>query len=49
MSRDFVWRDVDRTVVMRRGALAGAADLLREHGIGEAFERGCWWRLGVGG
>lgn len=35
MTRDFTWRDAGRTVVFRRGAIAGAAGLLREHGFDE--------------
>ena len=35
MSEDFTWRDAGRTVVFRRGGVAGAVDVLREHGVGE--------------
>jgi alcohol dehydrogenase class IV len=34
VSRDFVWRDAGRTVVLRRGAVAAAPSLLAEHGFG---------------
>ncbi|HEX5609165.1 MAG TPA: iron-containing alcohol dehydrogenase [Solirubrobacterales bacterium] len=34
MSRDFTWRDAGRTVVLRRGALAAAPALIKEHGFG---------------
>ncbi|HEU4739471.1 MAG TPA: iron-containing alcohol dehydrogenase [Solirubrobacterales bacterium] len=37
MTRDFVWRDAGRTVVFRRGGVAGAVGVLREKGI-EEFE-----------
>lgn len=37
MSRNFVWRDAGRTVVFRRGAVAGAVEVLREQGV-EEFE-----------
>ncbi|MEX2106320.1 MAG: iron-containing alcohol dehydrogenase [Solirubrobacterales bacterium] len=33
MSRDFVWRDAGRTVILRPGALAQAVGLLGEHGV----------------
>ena len=33
MSRDFIWRDADRVVVFRRGAVEGAPQLLDEHGF----------------
>jgi len=33
VSRDFVWRDADRVVVFRRGAMEGAPQLLDEHGF----------------
>lgn len=35
MSAGFVWRDADRTVVCRAGALAAAPELLAEHGFAE--------------
>jgi alcohol dehydrogenase class IV len=35
--RDFIWRDGERTIVFREGALAGASELLAE-GIWERFE-----------
>ena len=35
LSRDFVWRDAGRTVVMRRDGLAAAPRLLAEHGFAE--------------
>jgi alcohol dehydrogenase class IV len=35
LSADFSWRDAGRTVVFRRGGLVGAAEVLREHGVGE--------------
>lgn len=37
MSGDFVWRDAGRVVVLRRGAVAAAPGLLREHGF-DRFE-----------
>jgi alcohol dehydrogenase class IV len=37
LSRDFVWRDAGRTVVFRRGGVAQAIEVLREHGV-EEFE-----------
>jgi alcohol dehydrogenase class IV len=37
VSRDFTWRDAGRTVVLRRGAIAAAPDLLEQHGFG-AFQ-----------
>lgn len=37
MSRDFIWRDAERTVVLRRQGLAQAARLLRQQGF-ERFE-----------
>jgi alcohol dehydrogenase class IV len=33
VSRDFTWRDADRVVVFRRGAVDGAPQLLDEHGF----------------
>lgn len=35
MTAGFTWRDAGRTVVFRRGGVAGAAEVLREHGVGE--------------
>ena len=35
MTGDFTWRDAGRTVVFRRGGVAAAVGLLREHGVGE--------------
>lgn len=35
MTADFTWRDAGRTVVFRRGGVADAVDVLREHGIAE--------------
>lgn len=35
MTRDFVWRDAGRTVIFRRGAVAGAVEVLREQGVDE--------------
>jgi alcohol dehydrogenase class IV len=35
LSEDFTWRDAGRTVVFRRGGVAGAVEVLREHGVGE--------------
>lgn len=35
MSGDFVWRDAGRTVVFRRGGVAGAVEVLREQGVEE--------------
>jgi alcohol dehydrogenase class IV len=35
LTRDFTWRDAGRTVVFRRDGVAEAAELLREHGVGE--------------
>lgn len=37
MRNEFTWRDAGRTVVFRRAAVAGAVELLREHGV-EEFE-----------
>jgi alcohol dehydrogenase class IV len=37
LTSEFTWRDAGRTVVFRRDALAGAPELLREHGV-EEFE-----------
>jgi alcohol dehydrogenase class IV len=37
LTGDFVWRDAGRTVVFRRGGVAGAVEVLREQGI-EEFE-----------
>jgi alcohol dehydrogenase class IV len=37
LSRDFIWRDADRVVVFRRGALGTAPQLLDEHGF-NAFD-----------
>jgi alcohol dehydrogenase class IV len=37
MSADFVWRDAGRTVLMREDGLAGAAEVLGDHGF-EGFE-----------
>jgi alcohol dehydrogenase class IV len=37
LTGEFTWRDAGRTVVFRRGALAAAPELLREHGV-EEFE-----------
>lgn len=37
MTGDFTWRDAGRTVVFRRGGVAGAVEVLREQGI-EEFE-----------
>jgi alcohol dehydrogenase class IV len=37
LTADFVWRDAGRTVVFRRGGVAAAAEILREHGV-EEFE-----------
>lgn len=37
MTGDFVWRDAGRTVVFRRGGVAGAVEVLREQGV-EEFE-----------
>jgi alcohol dehydrogenase class IV len=37
VNADFVWRDAGRTVVFRRGGVASAPQLLREHGF-EHFE-----------
>lgn len=37
MTADFTWRDAGRTVVFRRGGVADAVAVLREHGI-ERFE-----------
>jgi maleylacetate reductase len=33
--RDFTWRDAWRTVVFRRGGVAAAVEVLREHGVSE--------------
>jgi maleylacetate reductase len=35
LSGDFTWRDAGRTVVFRRGGVARALEVLREHGVGE--------------
>lgn len=35
MTRDFTWRDAGRTVVLRRGGVAAAVEVLREQGVGE--------------
>jgi alcohol dehydrogenase class IV len=35
LTRDFVWRDAGRTVVFRRGGVAGAVEVLREQGADE--------------
>ena len=35
MSGDFTWRDAGRTVVFRRGGVAGAVEVLREQGVGK--------------
>jgi len=35
LTGDFVWRDAGRTVVFGRGGVAGATELLREHGVGQ--------------
>lgn len=35
MTADFTWRDAGRTVVFRRGGVADAVAVLREHGIAE--------------
>lgn len=35
MTGDFTWRDAGRTVVFRRGGVAGAVEVLREQGIDE--------------
>ncbi|HEY3492353.1 MAG TPA: iron-containing alcohol dehydrogenase, partial [Solirubrobacterales bacterium] len=37
MTGDFTWRDAGRTVVLRRGGVARAVEVLREHGV-EEFE-----------
>jgi len=37
VSGDFVWRDAGRVIVLRRGGVAQAPQLLREHGF-DAFE-----------
>jgi len=37
LTADFSWRDAGRTVVFRRGGLARAVEVLREHGV-EEFE-----------
>jgi alcohol dehydrogenase class IV len=37
LTGDFSWRDVGRTVVFRRGGVAGAVEVLRENGV-EEFE-----------
>jgi alcohol dehydrogenase class IV len=37
LSGDFTWRDAGRTVVFRRGGVAGAVGVLRAHGV-EEFE-----------
>jgi alcohol dehydrogenase class IV len=37
LTPDFTWRDAGRTVVFRRGGLAGTVEILREHGV-EEFE-----------
>jgi len=35
LSADFSWRDAGRTVVFRRGGVAGAVEMLRDNGVGE--------------
>ncbi|HYH53776.1 MAG TPA: iron-containing alcohol dehydrogenase [Solirubrobacterales bacterium] len=35
MTADFTWRDAGRTVVLRRGGVASAVELLRESGVDE--------------
>jgi alcohol dehydrogenase class IV len=35
LTADFTWRDADRTVVFRRGGVADAVEVLREHGFAE--------------
>jgi alcohol dehydrogenase class IV len=35
LTADFTWRDAGRTVVFRRGGVSAAAEMLREHGVGE--------------
>lgn len=35
MTGDFTWRDAGRTVVFRRGGVADAVEVLREHGVDE--------------
>jgi alcohol dehydrogenase class IV len=35
LTEDFTWRDAGRTVVFRRGGVAGAVEVLRERGVGE--------------
>ena len=35
MTEGFTWRDAGRTVVFRRGGVAGAVEVLREHGVAE--------------
>jgi alcohol dehydrogenase class IV len=37
LTADFTWRDAGRTVVFRRGGVASAVEVLREHGV-EEFE-----------
>jgi len=37
LTRDFTWRDAGRTVVFRRGGVAGAVEVLRDQGV-EEFE-----------
>lgn len=37
MTEDFTWRDAGRTVVFRRGGVAGGVEVLREQGV-EEFE-----------
>jgi alcohol dehydrogenase class IV len=37
LTKDFTWRDAGRTVVMRRGGVARALEVLREYGV-EEFE-----------
>ncbi|HKO36949.1 MAG TPA: iron-containing alcohol dehydrogenase [Solirubrobacterales bacterium] len=37
MTRDFIWHDAGRTVVFRRGGVAGAVEVLRGQGV-EEFE-----------
>jgi alcohol dehydrogenase class IV len=37
VSGEFVWRDAGRTVLLRHGAIAGAPELLAEHGF-DSFE-----------
>ncbi|HEU5061662.1 MAG TPA: iron-containing alcohol dehydrogenase [Solirubrobacterales bacterium] len=35
MTADFTWRDAGRLVVLRRGGVASAVEVLRENGVGE--------------